>query len=92
VLILVGGKRWLTGPSSPSKSGTVLRLVETLTLGSRCAIHLVRAGEHQLVVGVDATGVKSLIPLPASFDGTLAGIPARDLEAEEEFPAGAVSA
>jgi flagellar biogenesis protein FliO len=68
------GRRWLRGAPRGATSGSRLRLVETVVLGNRCSVHLLQTGDHQVLVGIDGTGLKSLVPLPASFENTLAEI------------------
>ena len=48
-----------------------MTLVETLPLGNRCLVHLVRVGKQQVLVGLDGGGLKSLVALPEAFDETL---------------------
>lgn len=69
---LWAGKRWLRGAPAGTGSGNALRLVESVSLGNRCAVHLLRTGEHQVLVGVDAAGLKSLVALPPSFENAIA--------------------
>ncbi len=66
------GRRWLRRLSGQGSGGIQMSLVETLPLGGRCALHLVRVGRQQVLVGIDASGVKSLVALPEVFDDTLA--------------------
>lgn len=68
------GRRWLRGAPRGATSGNKLRLVETVALGNRCAVHLLLAGDHQVLVGTDGAGLKSLVLLAASFESTLAEI------------------
>jgi flagellar biogenesis protein FliO len=72
------GKHWLRGTPAKAGAGGQLRLVETVSLGNRCTVHLLRAGDQQVLVGVDGTGLKSLVPLPASFENTLAEVRPKD--------------
>ena len=66
------GKRWLLRgiPGTAPGNGN-LKLIESLTLGSRCAVFLIQAGGRQVLIGVDASGMKSIVPLPESFDAAL---------------------
>jgi flagellar biogenesis protein FliO len=66
------GRKWLRRLSGQGTGGVQMSLVETLPLGGRCALHLVRVGKQQVLVGIDASGVKSLVALPEVFDDTLA--------------------
>ena len=72
VVTLWMGKRWirpLTGPQGENKQ---LRIVESLTLGGRCSVYLLQAGDARVLAGVDGAGIKALLPLPAEFAVTLA--------------------
>lgn len=74
------GRRWLRGVPIPGTTGNRLQLLESVALGNRCSVHLLRSGEHQILVGVDASGLKSLVPLPHLFDSTLREV--QSLESE----------
>ena len=78
VVTLLAGRRWLRGPAPKIAAGSQLQILETVSLGNRCCVHLLRAGQHQIVVGTDGTGMKSLVALPESFEGSL-----RDAEGDE---------
>jgi flagellar biogenesis protein FliO len=68
---LVVSRRWLRGPAPKTGASSELRVTESLPLGNRCYVHLLRAGRHQIVVGVDGSGMKSLLALPESFENSL---------------------
>ena len=75
---LLVGKRWLVGIAPPKATAEPrqLRIVEALPLGNRCALHLVQAGNRQILIGVDALGMKAVVPLGETFESefdTLAG-------------------
>lgn len=73
VATLFGMKRWIN-PAMPGNPGKrEMRLEETLVLGNRCSLHLVQLGKHSVLVGVDASGLKSMIPLVSPFEDLLAG-------------------
>jgi len=61
VVTLWAGKRWLKPgpPTTPSKGE--IQLIETFSLGGRCAVHLLKVGQSQVLVGVDAGGIKSML-------------------------------
>jgi len=64
-------RRWL-GPGSPhAATAKHLRLTETLSLGNRCALHLVQVGNRQVLIAADPSGLKSVVPLNESFDAEL---------------------
>ena len=51
-----------------------MRLMETLQLGNRCSLHLVKLGKRELIVGIDGAGIKSVLPLAEPFDDILAQV------------------
>jgi flagellar biogenesis protein FliO len=64
------GKRWVkTEP--PRGANSRLAVVESLALGNRCSVILVRAGPRQVLAGVDGTGLKALVALPDLFEDAL---------------------
>jgi flagellar biogenesis protein FliO len=72
VITLVVCRRWLRPAPGPGGDTGRMTLVETLPLGNRCLVHLVRVGNQQVLVGQDGGGLKSLVALPAGFDDALA--------------------
>jgi len=88
------GKRWLpiSGLSvsgllmsaAGASAGTHLKLVETLSLGNRCCLHLVQMAERQVLVGVDGSGVKTVVPLTETFAQTLRDTQLRDTQYDEQ--------
>jgi flagellar biogenesis protein FliO len=69
--VLLCGKYWMRGFAPNQASGAKLSLVETLQLGNRCCLHLVQLSSRQVLVGADATGIKTVVPLPDVFDNCL---------------------
>jgi flagellar biogenesis protein FliO len=69
--VLVCGKYWMRGFAPNQTEGAKLSLVETLQLGNRCCLHLVQLSSRQIVVGADATGIKTVVTLPDIFDNCL---------------------
>lgn len=65
------GRRWLAPAPPKFAAPGQMTLVETLALGNRCSVHLVAVGARQVLVGVDASGVKSMVALPEQFGETL---------------------
>lgn len=65
------GKRWLRGETPVAAAGAQLSFIESLPLGNRCVIHLVQIHNRPVLVGADAAGIKTIVPLPESFAQTL---------------------
>jgi flagellar biogenesis protein FliO len=73
------GRRWLGGGLVENKrGGNHLQIVEALPLGGRCLIYLIRAEDHQILAGVDQSGLKALLTLPESFEAALNSPPLRE--------------
>jgi flagellar biogenesis protein FliO len=71
ILTLWSGKRWVRPLVAPTHESKKLRILESLPLGGRCSVFLLQADEAKILVGVDQAGIKSLLPLPQSFDRAL---------------------
>jgi flagellar biogenesis protein FliO len=71
VLTLWGIKRWLHPAAAHGAGQRELRLLETLQLGNRCSLQLVHLGKQPILVGIDASGIKSIVPLPTPFEAAL---------------------
>ena len=72
VVTLLVIKRWI-GPFAPTQSaGRELFVVETLQLNGRCSVFLLQTGKTRALAGVDATGLKLLVPLPEPFEMAMA--------------------
>jgi flagellar biogenesis protein FliO len=69
--VMLCGKYWMRGFAATGVSSGNLALVETLQLGNRCSLHLVQLSSRQVLVGADATGIKTVVPLPDAFDACL---------------------
>ena len=72
VLALCGGVTWMVSrhrriPNMQDADGA-LQIVDALNVGGRCRVHLVRVGDSWMLVGVDATGLKTVLPLAAEPD------------------------
>lgn len=70
VATLVFGKRWLQRSESKTTSRK-LQIEESVVLGNRATLFLVKVGDSHLVAGTDAGGLKSLIVLPTAFQEVL---------------------
>ncbi len=71
VSTLWGLRRWMSPSAGQGDGVREMRLIETLNLGSRCALHLVQLGKREVLVGVDSGGIKSVLPLSESFADVL---------------------
>lgn len=65
------GKPWLQKLQAGASGTQALKIEGSVTLGNRAVLYLVKVGDTQLVAGTDATGLKSLLALPASFKEVL---------------------
>ncbi len=81
VVTLWIGKRWIRPFASAPNANAQLRLLETLPLSGRCSVYLLQAGETKVLAGVDAAGIKALLPLPQEFAGALAELSVTTTEA-----------
>ncbi|SRR5579871_3795282 len=72
------GKRWLQVAPTPAVGERQLGVLEALPLNHRCCVYLIRAGSHQLLAGVDSSGLKALVPLVAPFEQALTEVQAGD--------------
>ena len=77
VVSLYFARPWLKRMQVSGSPNSSFVLEGSLSVGNRAVLHLVRVGDIRLVAGTDATGLKSLISLPASFKDVL----------EEQLPA-----
>jgi hypothetical protein len=66
VITLRLGQRWLVVGAAERDPGCQFEVLETLSVGNRCVVHLLRAGSGHLLAGVDASGLKALIALDAT--------------------------
>jgi flagellar biogenesis protein FliO len=71
------GKRWLKKLPTTAAGTGQMTVVETLNLGNRCCMHLVKVGARQVLVGTDGSGLTTIAPLPETFDSTM-----QELEAD----------
>ncbi len=67
--------RWVRAKSLPARGESPLTVVASLDVGLS-VLHLVCAGERRLLVGTDATGVKTLLELPGAAPEPLLALPA----------------
>lgn len=71
VATLWGIRRWLYPAAANGSTSRDMHLMETLHLGNRCALHLVHLHKQPILVGVDGAGIKTIVPLPATFEDVL---------------------
>lgn len=71
VVTLLLGKRWLRVMPTTPAGNVQLRHLESLQLGNRCVVHLIQVANRPVLVGSDPSGIKTVVPLPASFAETL---------------------
>lgn len=71
IFTLGASKRWVRPLSAPLNQSRKLRILESLPLGGRCSVLLLQAEEAKILVGMDPSGIKTLLPLPKSFDRAL---------------------
>jgi flagellar biogenesis protein FliO len=71
VVTLWGIRRWLHPARVNGLTPRDMKLMETLQLGNRCSLHLVHLGKQPILVGMDASGIKSIVPLPTPFEEAL---------------------
>ena len=61
-------RRWF-GPAQPGAiRGGSFEILESLPLGIRCRVHLVRVGERLMLAGLDTSGLRTLLPLDGTMD------------------------
>jgi flagellar biogenesis protein FliO len=58
--------RWLKGKNVVAPHGP-LKIVAALRLNSRCSVILLQAGDQHIIAGMDASGLKSMLHLPAGI-------------------------
>lgn len=75
----------------PQAASAEMGVLASLPLGNRCAVHLVRAGGHQLLIGTDAGGAKAVVEFPVQEPSieAAAADPAPTPPAPTPAPAGA---
>lgn len=68
---LIVSKRWLRGSPAKETAGGAMQLIDSLALGNRCALHLVSLAGRQVLVGTDASGIKTTVCLTEPFESSL---------------------
>jgi flagellar biogenesis protein FliO len=76
VLALSVGVLWFVGkklrPAPGQKSGSQIEVIGAVRVDPRCQVYLVRARGQRLLAGVDATGIRAVVPVPTSGVHSLA--------------------
>lgn len=67
VAIVVLKKLGYTGPAQKKKSEPEFDVIETKRLSGKCQLQLVTIRNHKVIVGIDQSGIKSMVCLPPSF-------------------------
>jgi flagellar biogenesis protein FliO len=76
------GRKWLRGNLVATGPGGQLRVLESVSLGNRCFVHLVQAGEARVLAGTDSAGLKALLAVPSPFPDILAARLERSTEGD----------
>lgn len=71
VVTLWGIRKWIYPVPINASGPRAMRLSETLHLGGRCSLHLVQMDKQSILIGVDATGIKTIVPLTTAFEDVL---------------------
>jgi flagellar biogenesis protein FliO len=71
VASIVAMRRWLQPAEAARNGPRSMKLLETLPLGNRCSLHLVHLGKREVLIGVDAAGIKTIVPLTEPFEEVL---------------------
>jgi flagellar biogenesis protein FliO len=64
-------RRWMQPQQAVSPEQRTMRLIESLPLGQRCSLQLVHLGQREILIGMDASGIKTIVPLPRPFEDVL---------------------
>jgi flagellar biogenesis protein FliO len=78
------GRRWLGAPAPQTGGVDQMRLIQTLALGNRCSLHLVHVRNRPVLIAADPSGLKSVVPLPESFEHELASLNGPEFAAGEQ--------
>lgn len=73
IAIVALKKLGVTGAGLSPDTSQTAAVVNRTSLNSKCHVHLVQFNHHKIVVGVDQTGIKSMVCLPNSFVEELDG-------------------
>lgn len=67
VSIVVLKKLGYAGPAKKKHSEPEFDVIETKRLSGKCQLQLVKIRNHKVIVGIDQSGIKSMVCLPQSF-------------------------
>jgi flagellar biogenesis protein FliO len=62
--------KWVRGQQQVQSNG-MMKMVASLRVNRTVALHLVQVGEQQFLLGVDTGGLRSVLPMPESFEEKL---------------------
>jgi flagellar biogenesis protein FliO len=80
-------KRWLGAGMPAGKSTTGrLQMIESLSLGNRCVVYLLKADAQTVLAGVDSGGLKTLLPLAEPFEAALSDLQRPEFPTEQSDP------
>ncbi len=67
VVSLWAARRWLRNRSALGTGSGKMQLIESLALPNRCSVQLIQVDNRKLLVGLDNSGLKTILPLADSF-------------------------
>ena len=76
VATLWGCRRWLGPAVAQDRNTGRFEVLESLPLGPRCRVQLIRVGEGHMLVGMDTAGVKVLLAVEGADEEISAPQPA----------------
>ena len=79
ILAIVALKKWIPKAGVQSAPAKRMKLIETLNLPGRCSVQLVELDGNQVLVGMDAGGIRTIVPFSKPFAASL-----EELEAQAE--------
>lgn len=65
------GQRWLRRSPLKAMEGNQLQLLQKVPLGPRCALYLLQAGQQHVVIGIDTSGLQSIVTLPDGLESVV---------------------
>ncbi|MCZ6643616.1 MAG: flagellar biosynthetic protein FliO [Gammaproteobacteria bacterium] len=71
VVSLWAARRWLKNGSVLGTGSGRMQLIESLALANRCSVQLIQVDNRKLLIGLDTSGLKTILPLADEFASTL---------------------